>query len=286
MRIRYLWRRTKSQGLLRGDRDASPGFVRNHSFLDYDETPRALDVTVHTVEVAYAPHPRTTLVLQVPFLVKDLETIGVGGDRRRDQTEGVGDVTLGLVVPFIRKRRESSHVHIAFDVPNGSIRKQDRNGQRLPYDNQIGNGTSDFEWGWTYRGERDWISWGGQAVGRHPLGRNGLKYAEGSRFEASIWSGVRLIDGLSASLRAGWEKQNNINGPGDRQFLPITNPARNGKARGGTRFLVGPGLAWDLPGVLRGQRLAIEMAIPVYQNLDGPQLEQDWSLTTGWQWAY
>lgn len=285
MRIRYQWRRSKSQGLLLADRDARPGYVRDGLFVDYAETPRALDVTTHTVEVAYAPHPRTTLVLQVPFLVKDLETLEASGDRRRDQTEGVGDVTLGLVVPFIRRGRESSHVHVAFDVPSGSFRKRDQDGRRLPYDSQLGNGTVDFEWGWTYRGERDWLSWGGQAVGRHPLGENGLGYREGSRFEASLWSGVRILDGLSASLRVQWQKQNNLSGR-DRGFDPISDPAENGKARGGTRFLLGPGLAWDLPGVLRGQRLALELAVPVYQDLDGPQLEQDWTLTTGWQWAY
>ncbi|MBY0399822.1 transporter, partial [Myxococcota bacterium] len=284
MRIRYQWRRTKSQGLLIADRDARPGHVRDDLFLDYAETPRALDVTTHTVEVAYAPHPRTTLILQVPFIVKELETLEASGDRRSDRTEGVGDISLGLVVPFIRRGRESSHVHVAFDVPNGSFRKRDQ-GRRLPYDSQIGNGTVDFEWGWTYRGERDWISWGGQAIGRHPLGKNGLDYREGSRFEASLWSGMRLFDGLSATVRAQWQKQNNLSGR-DRGFDPISDPAENGKARGGTRFLLGPGLSFDLPGALRGQRIAVELAVPVYQNLDGPQLEQDWTLTTGWQWVY
>lgn len=290
VRLRYQLERTKSQGLLIGTRDVNPGRVRDSLFLDYEETPRALDVTVHTVELAWAPHPRTTLIAQVPFLLKDLETLEASGNRRRHQTEGVGDVNFALVVPFIRKRHarglERSHVHVAFDVPNGSIRKEDRSGRRLPYDNQIGNGTVDFEWGWTYRGAFDRFGWGGQVFGRHPLGRNGLRYAEGSRFEASLWGSVGLIAGLSTSLRVQWQKQNNIDGPGDRAFLPITNPAENGKARGGTRFLLGPGLAWDLPGPLRGQRLSFEASIPVHQDLDGPQLERDWVLTAGWQWAY
>jgi hypothetical protein len=290
VRLRYQFERTKLQGLMIGDRDVNPGLVRDALFLDYTATPRALDVTVHTVELAWAPHPRTTLVVQVPFLQKDLETLEASGDRRRHETEGVGDVNFALVVPFIRKRHEraveSSHVHIAFDAPTGSIRKEDRAGRRLPYDNQIGNGTVDFEWGWTYRGAIDRFAWGGQVFGRHPLGRNGLRYAEGSRFVGSIWGGVELLAGLSTSVRVQWQKQNNVAGPGDRAFLPISNPAENGKARGGTRFLVGPGLAWTLPGVLRGQRLSFEAAIPVHQDLDGPQLEQDWVLTTGWQWSY
>jgi len=294
LRFGYRFSRSKSQGLLLSDRDTRPGFIRDESYIPYSETPRALDVTTHTIEVAYAPHPRTTLVLQVPFLQKDLETLeGSTAYRRRDQTTGVGDVSLALVVPFIRKGRESSHVHIAFDAPSGDVRKQDGDGRRLPYDLQLGNGTVDFEWGWTYRGERDWLSWGGQAVGRHALEENGLNYREGSRFEASAWGAVRLIAGLSASVRVQWQKQNNLRGSDDEfdglgpgGVPDIASPAENGKIRGGTRFLVGPGLAYDLPGGLRGQRLAVELSVPVHQDLDGPQLEQDWSLTTGWQWAF
>lgn len=286
LRVGYRFERTKLQGLLRADRDARPGAVRANSFDPlYTETPRALDRTTHRVDLAWAPHPRTTLVLQVPFVVRDLETIeGASGDRRRDQTEGVGDIALALVVPFIRKGRESSHVHIAFDAPSGDYREEDGSGRRLPYDLQLGNGTVDFEWGWTYRGERDGFSWGGQAVGRHPLAENGLGYREGSRFEASLWGGVQLFDGLSASLRVQWQKQNNLRSR-DRGLEPIVSPAENGKARGGTRFFVGPGLAFALPGI-EGQRLAIEASIPVHQDVDGPQLEQDWTLTTGWQWAF
>jgi hypothetical protein len=299
LRIGYKFKRTKSQGLLLADRDARPGYVRDNSYIPYTETPRELNVTAHTIEVAYAPHPRTTFILQVPFLQTDLETLEASDDRRRDHTDGVGDITLALLVPFIRKGGESSHIHIAFDFPSGEYRENDRDGQRLPYDSQLGNGSVDFEWGWTYRGERDWLSWGGQAIGRHAIEKNGVNYREGSRFEASLWGGVRLIDGLSASLRVQWQKQNNLRGADidfdnivrddpekPKGYPDIASPAENGKARGGTRFLIGPGLAYDLPGSLRGHRLAAELSVPFYQNLDGPQLEQDWTLTAGWQWAF
>ncbi|MCE2421999.1 MAG: hypothetical protein J4G03_01570 [Gemmatimonadetes bacterium] len=38
-------------------------------------------------------------------------------------------------------------------------------------------------------------------------------------------------------------------------------------------------------GALRGHRIAAEWHVPVYQNLNGPQLETDWVLTIGWQKA-
>ena len=43
------------------------------------------------------------------------------------------------------------------------------------------------------------------------------------------------------------------------------------------------GLKYDIPSAaLAGHRLAVEMALPVAQDLSGPQLETDWILTARW----
>ena len=39
-------------------------------------------------------------------------------------------------------------------------------------------------------------------------------------------------------------------------------------------------------GTLRGHRLAFELGVPVYQKLNGPQMETDWTATLGWQLAF
>jgi hypothetical protein len=50
---------------------------------------------------------------------------------------------------------------------------------------------------------------------------------------------------------------------------------------------VGVGLNFEMAGqTLRGQRLAVEFLMPIYQNLNGPQLEDDWKLVAGWQYAF
>jgi hypothetical protein len=38
-------------------------------------------------------------------------------------------------------------------------------------------------------------------------------------------------------------------------------------------------------GWMRGHRLAIEGGIPLMQDLNGPQMEMDYTLTVGWQYA-
>ncbi len=53
-------------------------------------------------------------------------------------------------------------------------------------------------------------------------------------------------------------------------------------------FMVAPrGLNLYFPsGALKGHRLAAEWHIPVYQSLNGPQLETDRVLTVGWQKSF
>lgn len=56
--------------------------------------------------------------------------------------------------------------------------------------------------------------------------------------------------------------------------------------RGGARLDVAAGLNVLLPhGVFEGLRFAVEVSMPVYQSLDGPQLETDFSVMFGLQYA-
>lgn len=286
LRVAYTFERLQYREVLVGGSDRSPGEILG-SF--YQKTPVELDIDIHTLSLAYAPHERVTLVFEVPFLEKDLQRLTPDGARLvrlKDETDGVGDIAFSLVVPFIRKSNESSQLHISVEAPTGSIRRSSSGEtRRLPYDNQIGNGTWDLEWGWTYRGELDRFSWGGQIYGHHPVGTNGLHYREGSRYEASAWSAMRFFRRLSVSLRLGIEKQNNIRGRDRDLDLVEDGPSANDKARGGFRVDIYPGLTLDLPE-LNHQRLAVEFGVPVYQDLDGPQISRDWSVKAGWQWVF
>ncbi|MEL6791521.1 MAG: hypothetical protein AAFO78_13245 [Pseudomonadota bacterium] len=39
-------------------------------------------------------------------------------------------------------------------------------------------------------------------------------------------------------------------------------------------------------GLIRGHRLAVEVGLPFYRNLNGPRLETDLTLTVGWHKAF
>jgi hypothetical protein len=284
-RVAYSYERIEYQGLRDSDRNVSASDVLgNVAPPVYTRTPRSLTTDVHTVELSYAPHPRVTLVIELPVLRKRLDTIAAAGAESHVTTHGIGDVGFALIVPFIQKKHERSQLHVGLDVPTGRVRRQ-RGGARRPFDSQLGNGTVDLEWGLTYRGQFHRWSWGGQVQGHHPVGMNDLDYRDGSRFEASIWGGVGLWEGLRASLRMDIEKQNNIRVHGNDDIEMLVDPSDNAKARGGLRLSIRPGFTMELPHA-KHQRIAVEFGLPFYQNLDGPQLERDWSVKAGWQWGF
>jgi hypothetical protein len=68
-----------------------------------------------------------------------------------------------------------------------------------------------------------------------------------------------------------------------------TNPTPEGRPdlRGGRRVDLLFGINFYVPkGPLKGGRLMVEGGIPVYQDLDGPQLGTAWILSVGCSYAF
>ena len=58
-------------------------------------------------------------------------------------------------------------------------------------------------------------------------------------------------------------------------------PTANPNLRGGERLEAMAGMNL----LLGGHRLGVEVSLPLFRNLDGPQLESDYALHFGWQYA-
>ena len=78
----------------------------------------------------------------------------------------------------------------------------------------------------------------------------------------------------------------NIDGA-DPELNPAVVPTADPNRRGGKRVDFVLGVNVYVPkGRFKGNRVAFEAGIPVYQSLDGPQLENDWRLTAVWNWTF
>jgi hypothetical protein len=175
---------------------------------------------------------------------------------------------------------------VGLSVPTGSINQRDdtpMGHQRLPYPMQLGSGTYDIVPGFTYTGVHHRWSWGFQFGATVHVHKNDNHYRLGDRYRTTTWASWHAADWISTSLRLSGEIWENINGR-DPSLNTAVVPTADPDSRGGKRIDIGLGVSLFAPqDFLEGHRIAIEAARPVYQYLDGPQLETDWIVTVGWE---
>lgn len=271
--------------------------VTNWSIVDpegdyrFAVTPTSLPTQVHMFEVMYAPTDIVTLTLMVP-VHQNLMDHMVGNARTfTTVSRGLGDIELGGLIQLPKWDRQSVHLNVALGIPTGSINKQDVTpasaplASQLPYPMQTGSGTWDVTGGLTYLGQITHLSWGLQGLGTFRLGTNSRDYTLGGTYVGTGWLAYGFVPEVSASLRGVITRQENVEGADtalDPTFVPTADPL----LRAFTRAEVGMGLnTYIMSGFFKGLRLAVEGLIPLYQNLDGPQLETDWTIVAGGQYS-
>lgn len=212
-------------------------------------------------------------------------------------TSGFGDTKVAGLVRLLKTEagnvRHNAHLNLGLSLPTGSIVETDQiltptgamPSPRLPYPMQLGSGTVDFEPGATYTGASPAFSWGAQYRATIRSGDNDEGYALGDAHQATAWAQYGPKNWIAFSLRGLWRTQDAIDGIDPAIMAPVQTA--NPDFQGGDRFDIGVGLKLvGQKGAIRGHGLGVEMLFPVYQDLNGPQLETDWTLTLGWRKAF
>jgi len=255
----------------------------------YMVVPTSMDMQMHLLGLMYAPLDELTLMLMAPFTFNSMDHLRRDGERFTTESEGWGDISLTGLYKIYDGNRQRLHLNLGVSAPTGGIDEEDSipgpGVTQLPYPMQIGSGTWDLKPGITYLGQSDRLSWGAQVMGYLPLGDNDNGYSKGNAITATGWVAHPLNDWASASLRLTGTSWGNYDGSDLKLRVPAgavqtADPA----LRGGGRLDLGLGLNVKTPW--RGQRLAFEATLPIYQNLDGPQLATEWFVSAGWQFAF
>lgn len=284
--LSYRYMHMQMEGNRTGTNSVSDAEVLN----DYMVTPTDMDMGMHMLGVMYAPSNKLTLMAMLPYVKNSMNHLTRMSVRFKTEASGLGDIGLSGLLKVYDQTNHRVHLNIGFTLPTGSIdEKADTpagSNQQLPYPMQLGSGTYDFVPGITYLGQGlDW-SWGAQALATVRLGENDNSYTLGNRLNITGWLARKFSSAVSGSLRLDARDWDNIDGA-DPSLNPMMVPTADPNLRGGTRVDLLMGLNWYAKaGSLAGNRLAIEAGIPVYQKLDGPQLETDLIFTLGWQYAF
>lgn len=266
----------------------------------FSQIATTLKSKVHTVGFQLGITDDLTVRASIPFVQKEMENWAtLSGDPSAflvttytTESGDFGDGRLTALYEFAHEGPYRVHVHAGVSVPLGSVEEADDAGGALaqevalPYQMQTGSGTWDLLPGLTFLAQNDEASVGLQALGTIRLGDNDRGYAFGNRVTANLWGAYRFNDYLSASARIEAQTWGAVGGL-DPALDPTFNFTENPLLQGGTRVDFPVGVNLYFPGeILQGHRLGLEVSLPIHQDLDGPQLRQDWSLSIGWEKVY
>jgi hypothetical protein len=214
-----------------------------------------------------------------------MDTSGVGDSRVDIMYQMNGELTtsLGLSLPTgsidekITMRMDGTNFATGAAMPsvvNGPM--------QAPYSMQLGSGTYDLVPAVTYNKSLGVWNIGGQATYILRIGENDNQYTLGDQLEITAWGTYAINPGFTLSSRINildWDK---IDGQ-DPRINPMMSPTSDPNASGGTRVDLLIGMSGH---VNTHHMLSIEIGVPVYQDLNGPQLETDILYGVGYQYIY
>lgn len=284
--VSYRYMRMEMDGM----RDGTDDLDDSEVLADFMVTPTKMTMDMHMFGAMYGVTDDLTLMAMVPYVKKSMDHVTRMGVKFTTGSEGIGDVKIGGLYSLRRWHNQEVHLNLSISAPTGDIDETDNTpamqDAQLPYPMQLGSGTWDVLPGITYQGQHDNYGWGGQALATVRLGDNDNDYTLGDRLELSGWGTYRLTSQWSASARLRWQTWGNIDGKDDK-LNPMMVPTADPDRQGGTRADALLGISLDVhEGLLSGNRFAVEGGVPVYENLDGPQMSTDWTVTAGWQLSF
>jgi hypothetical protein len=273
----------------------------------YMVAPQNMTMKMHMVGAMYAPSDKLTFVVMANFLENDMELL-TGNSMMmmpmmrnvtfETSTSGLGDTKVGAMYSLFNKNRSAMHVNLRLSIPTGSLTETGEtpmsapNKIRLGYNMQLGSGTWDPSLGLTYLKQYNQMSYGAQTTYVHRLGESDEGYTLGDIWNATFWSAYKFSKSFSTSLRADYNSIGSIDGSdnvfSDMMVMPMTGtaPVFDATNSGKKQLDVLVGINYGFfKGALKGMRFEIEAGLPVYQDVEGIQMENTFMLTAGVQYS-
>jgi len=264
--------------------------------------PTNMRMDMHMFGAMYGLTDRITLMGMISYVTKDMDHLTYMGSmgtntlgRFTTKADGFGDSYITAIIGLDdgSNPKRQINLNVGLSLPTGSNEETDQiltpmggtPSPRLPYPMQLSTGTYDLKSALTYSDRKGKMGWGVQASARVPLGQNDEGYKFGERIEGTVWAAYEAAYWVSLSGRLKASSQGQIDGIDPFIVAPVQTADPDNQGGEQVEALFGINLVGQ-HGALRGHRLALEVGLPLYRDLNGPQLETDSTVTLGWQKAF
>lgn len=258
--------------------------------------PQDMTTQMHMLGFMYAPTDNVTLMAMVNYIDNDMTLTTYSGMTGTTvlgdfdtASSGLGDSKLGLLYNLIDTPRHKFHLNLGWILATGSIEETDdvltpmnmTANLRLPYSMQLGRGSNRGEFGITYNGNSQNISWGAQGLYSTALSESDEDYEWGKALEFTSWINYGFSDAISATGRISYSKSQAISGEDENLTAPVTTANPDNYGRTTINLAVGLNTV-----IANKHRVAFEYLVPVSQDVNGVQMEMSNMLTVGYQVAF
>lgn len=265
----------------------------SHPVTNRGATPTQMTMEMHMMHFMYGWTEDISLysMVMLPALTMD-HLRGPGnpagsGTSFTTHNSGMGDLGLGALMRLYSDERNDWLLNLGCSVPTGDLYRTSSAptagmmNQPLPYPMRLGSGMFNARPGVTYRHFFDLCSFGSQATADLPIGRNDRGYRLGEHYRLSNWFQCLMTDNWALSIRDQHDWRNNVSGqdPDATDMLISTNVEN---FRGGYWYSLAVGTQFTV-----GKNYFNAEIVPtIGQNLDGIQLETDYSIIASWSLAF
>jgi hypothetical protein len=233
----------------------------------------------------------------------DAMSMMTGKDGFTMKSDGIGDTMLMAKYrlytddPLIPRSQVS--MLFGLSLPTGSINQKNdqhplafRRDEQLPYGMQLGSGTYDPTLGLLYQGSSSPMWWGANASYTARIEDNDRDYRLGDEFRLDVYGMYQFTHNFLVQLQLNGHYQGDIDGEMDEAKTgesgrvmqgnpnsPFMTPLWDPDNYGGKQLFTTLGFQWQ-PAPLH--IIDFNVGLPLYRDLNGPQLEQDYRVMLTW----
>lgn len=260
-----------------GMRNGENSVDKNAVYASYNISPLSMTTKTHMTSAMYGIDDNFTFMAMVPYVEKSMKLRTKTGVNFTTKSSGLGDIKLSVIDDLNYVNFNGLSAMYTLSLPTGSIHKRDAtpaaSDPRLPYSMQLGSGTFDITPALTYQHNCDChgINFGAQAFATFRINDNREDYRLGNIYGASAWAGKSFTDELSAGLTLKAEHQSKINGT-DGNLNAAMVPTADTTNTGHEKATAGFDVLYE-PKSLKGYTFAADYTAPIYQDVNGFQMD-------------
>ena len=274
-----------------GNVQGSESIADRDIFNQYMVAPDNMPMQMHMTGAMYALSNRITLMGMLGYVEREMSHTTRMGAKFSTSSYGMTDSQVSALIGVKQTGKSRLHVQAGLVIPTGSVTKRAEtpmdSDAKLPYPMQPGAGSFGIAFSTTYLYQLQRQSFGTQVRFTHYLNHNSESYRIGDSYELTAWAAQRIANQWSISLRVSVLNQQAISGKDPELMMPMMATTMNTRNTGRTQLNGGAGINYQIPAtsIFSGLRVGAEFFTPVFQSVNGIQMDTRQTIVIGLQYS-